>query len=235
MKIVFKDSSNHAANVVWKTFMKGLQSSLHCTSIYRSWIGFQASFYCFDRAVMMIFWKQIFSFPWWSRWRYFLISNLWLFTIWRTQLWKISILWIGGEMYDDANKSHHDVADIKTFKVFFLSSQVKRLSNTFVKSTHCRWPVNAVVTARCPNPMERLRLVITMNGADGDQRAGHWLMMLRLMMIGIFPAIKMMMVFSEDVCDISVCLWDFSGGYQLYKPLSLLLFIRLFVFISYNF
>ena len=22
-------------------------------------------------------------------------------------------------MYDDANKSHHDVADIKTFKVFF--------------------------------------------------------------------------------------------------------------------
>ena len=58
--------------------------------------------------------------------------------------------------------------------------------------------------------------MITMNGADGDQRAGHWLMMLRLMMIGIFPAIKMMMVFSEDVCDISVCLWDFSGGYQLY-------------------
>ena len=57
--------------------------------------------------------------------------------------------------------------------------------------------------------MERLRLVITMNGADGDQRAGHWLMMLRLMMIGIFPAIKMMMVFSEDVRDISVCLWDF--------------------------
>ena len=164
--------------------MKGLQSSLHCTSIFRSWIGFQASFYCFDRAVIMTFWKQIFSFPWWSRWRYFLISNLWLFTIWRTQLWKISILWIGGEMYDDANKSHHDVADIKTFKVFFLSSQVKRLSNTFVKSTHCRWPVNAVVTARCPNPMERLRLVITMNGADGDQRAGHWLMMLRLMMTG---------------------------------------------------
>ena len=74
--------------------------------------------------------------------------------------------------------------------------------------------------------------MITMNGADGDQRAGHWLMMLRLMMIGIFPAIKMMMVFSEDVCDISVCLWDFSGGY---KPLSLLLFIRLFVFISYNY
>ena len=54
-------------------------------------------------------------------------------------------------------------------------------------------------------------------------------------MIGIFPAIKMMMVFSEDVCDISVCLWDFSGGYQLYKPLSLLLFIRLFIFISYNY
>ena len=116
--------------------------------------------------------------------------------VWRTQLWKISILWIGGEMYDDANKSHHDVADIKTFKVFFLSSQVKRLSNTLVKSTHCRWTVNAVVTARCPNPMERLRLVITMNGADGDQRAGYWLMMLRLMMIGIFPAIKMMMVLS---------------------------------------
>ena len=47
-------------------------------------------------------------------------------------------------------------------------------------------------------------------------------------MIGIFPAIKMMMVFSEDVCDISVCLWDFSGGY---KPLFYYSYVCLSLFL----
>ena len=40
-------------------------------------------------------------------------------------------------------------------------------------------------------------------GGDGDQHAGHWLVMMRLIMMGIFPANKMMVVFSKDICDIS--------------------------------
>ena len=84
--------------------------------------------------------------------------------------------------------------------------------------------------------MERLRLVTKMNdadsadgaeGGDGDQHTGHWLMMLRLTMMGIFPAIKMMVVFSKDICDISAY-GIFLEGIN-YIPLPLLSFLRLFI------
>ena len=70
-------------------------------------------------------------------------------------------------------------------------------------------------------------------GGDGDQHAGHWLVMMRLIMMGIFPAIKMMLMFSEDVCDNSAC-GIFLEGIN-YIPFSLLLFIRLFISISYKY